>query len=278
MSIGENLIATESIVIEAKKHWIAPARDSLIAAGMILLGLFLWYWNPSGDGILGFLWAAIAIARWVLLIGGIAWVVYNIIVWRTAEFAVTNLRVLRYEGFMQRRSSETLLTSVSDVKLNIGIVGKSLGYGDLQIFTQSGDAGADSFTSITKPAEFRNAMMTVKLQDQVASRARRPRPAPAARTRPCRSGPGGRHRGGPGRESSPAGGAARPGCHHTRGVRGQEDGDPLPDVGATRPSRGPLPCARVPPRRPPLQRPGPSGRPGAHRVPRRTRSGSAGPS
>jgi uncharacterized membrane protein YdbT with pleckstrin-like domain len=176
MPISENLIANESIVIEAKKHWIAPARDSLWAAGMILLGLFLWYWNPSGDGILGFLWAAIAIARWVLLIGGIAWVAYNIIVWRTAEFAVTNLRVLRYEGFVQRRSSETLLTSVSDVKLNVGILGKSLGYGDLQIFTQSGDAGSDNFTSITKPAEFRNAMMTVKLQDQAASR---PAPAPA---------------------------------------------------------------------------------------------------
>ena len=181
MSISESLIANESVVIEAKKHWIAPARDSLIAAGMILLGLFLWYWNPSGDGILGFLWAAIAIARWVLLIGGIAWIAYNIVVWRTAEFAVTNLRVLRYEGLVQRRSSETLLTSVSDVKLNVGIVGKSLGYGDLQIFTQSGDAGADSFTSITKPAEFRNAMMTVKLQDQVASRpAPAPAPAPVA--------------------------------------------------------------------------------------------------
>jgi uncharacterized membrane protein YdbT with pleckstrin-like domain len=181
VSISKNLIANESVVIEAKKHWIAPARDSLWAAAMILLGLFLWYWNPSGDGPLGFLWAAIAIARWVLLIGGIAWIVYNIVVWRTAEFAVTSLRVLRYEGFMQRRSSETLLTSVSDVKLNVGIVGKSLGYGDLQIFTQSGDAGADSFRSITKPAEFRNAMMTVKLQDQVASRpAPAPAPAPVA--------------------------------------------------------------------------------------------------
>lgn len=181
MSISENLIASESVVIEVKKHWIAPVRDSLIAVGMILLGLFFLYWNPSGDGILGFLWAAIAIARWVLLIGGIAWIVYNIVVWRTAEFAVTSLRVLRYEGLVQRRSSETLLTSVSDVKLNVGIVGKSLGYGDLQIFTQSGDAGADSFRSITKPAEFRNAMMTVKLQDQVASRpAPAPAPAPVA--------------------------------------------------------------------------------------------------
>jgi hypothetical protein len=191
VSISESLIANESVVIEAKKHWIAPARDSVWAAGMILLGLFLWYWNPSGDGILGFLWAAIAIARWVLLIGGIAWIVYNIVVWRTAEFAVTNLRVLRYEGLVQRRSSETLLTSVSDVKLNVGIVGKALGYGDLQIFTQSGDAGSDNFTTITQPAAFRNAMMTLKLQAQtggipaytpapVAAAPVAPAPAPAA--------------------------------------------------------------------------------------------------
>ena len=255
MSVSENLIANESIVTEAKKHWIAPVRDSLWAAGMILLGLFLWYWNPSGDGILGFLWAAIGIARWVLLIGGIAWIVYNIVVWRTAEFAVTNLRVLRYEGFMQRRSSETLLTSVSDVKLNVGIVGKSLGYGDLQIFTQSGDAGADSFSSITKPAEFRNAMMTVKLQDQVASR---PAPAAGARTRspgarrarsrPAR--PGGRNRGRPGREPRQAGGAPGPGCHLARGVRGEEDGDSRPDVGHRAPRH------RAPGVRPPAQRSG----------------------
>jgi len=171
MSVTENLIAGESIVIEAKKHWIAPVRDSLLAVGMIVLGLLLWAWNPSGDGILGWLWALVAIARWVLLIGGVAWIVYNVIAWRTAEFAVTTLRVLRNEGMIQRRSSETLLEKVSDVRLNVGIVGKALGYGDLRIFTQSGDAGADNFRSITKPAEFRSAMMGEKLKDQAGSRA-----------------------------------------------------------------------------------------------------------
>ena len=179
MSISENLVANEAMVIEARKHWIAPVRDSLLAAGMILLGVFLWYWNPSGDGILGWLWTLVAIARWVLLIGGIATIIYNIVVWRTAEFAVTNLRVLRNEGLIQRRSSETLLTSVSDVKLNVGVLGKSLGYGDLQIFTQSGDAGADNFRSITQPAAFRSAMMGVKMQDQLDSRPIAPAPAPA---------------------------------------------------------------------------------------------------
>lgn len=186
-AVARNLLNNETVVLEVRKHWISPVRDSVIAGLMILGGLLLWVWNPSGDGILGFLWTAIAILRWVLLIGGIGWIVYNVVVWRTAEFAVTSLRVLRYEGLVQKRTSETLLSAVTDVKLNVPFLGSRLGYGDLRIFTQSGDAGADDFSSIQKAAEFRNAMMNIKIQDQVSVRQAAaatatavPAPAPAA--------------------------------------------------------------------------------------------------
>lgn len=169
-TVAQNLLANETVVLEVRKHWIAPVRDSVIAALMILGGLVLWSWNPSGDGILGFLWTAIAVLRWILLIGGIGWIVYNVVVWRTAEFAVTNLRVLRYEGLVQKRTSETLLSAVSDVKLNVPFLGSKLGYGDVKIFTQSGDAGADDFSSIAQAPEFRNAMMNIKIQDQMGAR------------------------------------------------------------------------------------------------------------
>jgi hypothetical protein len=169
-AVAQNLLNNENVILEVRKHWIAPVRDSVIAALMILGGLFLWYWNPSGDGILGFLWTAIAILRWVLLIGGLGWIAYNVVVWRTAEFAVTNLRVLRYEGLVQKRTSETLLSAVSDVKLVVPFLGSKLGYGDIRIFTQSGDAGADDFSSIAQATEFRNAMMNIKIQDQMGAR------------------------------------------------------------------------------------------------------------
>jgi uncharacterized membrane protein YdbT with pleckstrin-like domain len=170
-SVHQNLLNNEVVEIEAKKHWISPVRDSWIAVLMILGGLFLWNWNPSGDGILSFLWTLIAIARWVLLIGGLAWIAYNVVAWRTAEFAVTNMRVLRYEGLIQKRTSETLLSAVTDVKLNVGFLGGRLGYGDVKIFTQSGEAGADNFTSITHPAAFRTKMMGIKIEDEAARRA-----------------------------------------------------------------------------------------------------------
>ena len=178
MSVSENLIPNESIVLEVKKHWIAPVRDSLPAAGLILISLLLLAFKPQFDGFLSFITTLLVWIQWGLLIAGIGWIIYNIVVWRTAEFAVTTLRVLRYEGFLQRRTSETLLSAVSDVKLDVGMVGKSLGYGDIKIMTMSGDAGADNFKSITQATEFRNAMMAQKMAEQTAARA--PQAAAAA--------------------------------------------------------------------------------------------------
>ena len=178
-NVAQNLLQNETIVFEAKKHWLAPLRDSLLAGGLILAALIVSMLLPTGGGMLDFLWTLLGWARWIALIVGIAWIAYNIVVWRTAEFAVTSLRVMRYEGLLQRRTSETLLSSVSDVKLSVGLVGKALGYGDLRIFTQSGDAGADDFRTIQGATEFRNAMMNIKIAEQSGQR-HSPAPAPAA--------------------------------------------------------------------------------------------------
>ena len=194
MSVSENLIPSESIVLEVKKHWIAPVRDSLLAVGLVILAYVLGVIKPSGDGFFGWVGSVLGLIQWGLVLVAIAMAVYNVIVWRTAEFAVTTLRVLRYEGVIRRRSSETLLSAVSDVKLNIGWLGKSLGFGDIRILTVSGDAGADAFNSITNATEFRNAMMAQKMAEQTAARAPQvaaaaaaaaPAPAPVAPPTPA---------------------------------------------------------------------------------------------
>ncbi|HEX5828889.1 MAG TPA: SHOCT domain-containing protein [Candidatus Limnocylindrales bacterium] len=171
MSVSETLIPNESVVLEVKKHWIAPLRDSLLPIGLVVIAIVLGLIKPGGEGFLGFIGSVLGFIQVALVIAAGVWIVYNIIVWRTAEFAVTTLRVLRYEGFLQRRTSETLLSAVSDVKLDVGLVGKQLGYGDVKIMTMSGDAGADLFKSITQATEFRNAMMGQKMAEQTAARA-----------------------------------------------------------------------------------------------------------
>jgi uncharacterized membrane protein YdbT with pleckstrin-like domain len=178
MPVADSLIANEQIVFESKKHWMAPIRASLWAAALILGFAFIRWISPSGDNFFGTLGGLMDLIALGLLIVGIGWIVYNVIAWRTAEFAVTNTRVLREEGLVSKKSSTTLLTSLSDVRSNVGFVGGRLGYGDIELLTQSGGAGVDRFMTITHPMEFRNAVMTQKMAD--VEQQRRPMAAAGA--------------------------------------------------------------------------------------------------
>jgi hypothetical protein len=101
-------------------------------------------------------------------------------------FAVTNHRVIREEGLISRRSSATMLKSVTDVQTRVPLIGSKLGYGDLVIYGQSGDAGADRFKTITHPKEFRDQMMATKLGAAAATPAATAAPAePASSAAPA---------------------------------------------------------------------------------------------
>ncbi len=165
MAVADSLIPGETIIFESKKHWMAPVRASLWAGLMIIGALLIRAISPSGDGIFGWIGGVLDLIAVGLFLAGIGWIIYNVVAWRTAEFAVTNMRVLREEGLVSRRSSTTLLSSLSDVRSDVGVVGGKIGYGDIVLLTQSGGAGVDRFTVITHPIEFRNAVMTQKMAE-----------------------------------------------------------------------------------------------------------------
>ena len=166
MAIADSLIAGETIVFESKKHWMAPIRASLTAALMVVGAAFIRWLSPSGEGLFGTIGGILDLIALGLFLAGIGWIIYNIVAWRTAEFAVTTMRVLREEGLASHRSSTTLLSSLSDVKTRVGFIGRQLDYGDITLLTTSGGSGEDRFLAITHPLDFRGAMMAQKLQGQ----------------------------------------------------------------------------------------------------------------
>jgi uncharacterized membrane protein YdbT with pleckstrin-like domain len=143
---------------------MAPVRASLTAALLIIGAGLIRLVNPDSSGFLGPLWGLVDLIAVGLFVGGIGWIVYNIVAWRTAEFAVTNMRILREEGLVSRRSSTTLLSSLSDVRTRVGLIGRRLDFGDVILLTQSGSAGEDRFLAITQPEAFRTAVMNQKMQ------------------------------------------------------------------------------------------------------------------
>jgi len=163
VKLADSLVGDEKVVLEAKKHWMSPVRDSGLA-GLLILGAFLLgLISPNGgDGLFGAIGRLLDLIRTGLFLVGVGMIVYNIVVWRTAEFAVTNRRVLREEGLVSRRASSTAIESISDVKSRSGLLGRVLGYGDIEIVTGSGEAGADSFTTITKNVAFQREIMNQK--------------------------------------------------------------------------------------------------------------------
>ena len=185
MAIADNLIANESIEFTSEKHWMAPIRASGVAVLALIGFALIRVISPSGDGIMGAIGSLMDIVAWVLLIGGVVGIIYNIVAWRTAEFAVTNLRVIREEGLLKHRSSASLISSITDVQSKVGVLGRTLGYGDLVILSQSGQSGADRLMTITKTEGFRNAIMTRKMSGSTAQTppaAATPAPAAAPAT------------------------------------------------------------------------------------------------
>ena len=160
--LERNLLTGEEVVFQTAKHWFAPIRASLIAILIILGALVLRWLAPTGDGFFGSIGNLMDLIAIGLLLFAILWIVYNIAEFLSAHFGVTNMRVLRYEGLLRRRSSETLLPMLTDVRLDEPALGRMLGFGNLQILTASGAAGEDRFMTVAKAKELRTAIQEQK--------------------------------------------------------------------------------------------------------------------
>jgi Bacterial PH domain/Short C-terminal domain len=154
------LVQGERVDFTTKKHWVAPVSDSGWAILMVLGALVLGWVQPDrSTGLLGFLARAMELIQLGLFLGGAGWIVYNVVAWRTAEYAVTNRRVLAQEGLVRRRSTDMLLNSVADVRTRSSFLGRALGYGTVRLTSSSGAAGEDVFTSVRGADQFRQRII-----------------------------------------------------------------------------------------------------------------------
>jgi len=186
--LRQALLPGEEIVFETRKHWLAPIRDSLVAILLIVGAALLWWLSPDGEGFFGSVGGLMDLVGWGLILVAIAWIIGNIVAWLSANYGVSNLRVLCYEGIVRKHSSETLLASISDVKLTVPALGGLLGYGDLIILTASGVEGSDTFTTIKGAGAFRTALQSEQSRPRAAAAAATsavPAPSPAPSPEPA---------------------------------------------------------------------------------------------
>jgi hypothetical protein len=81
--------------------------------------------------------------------------------WYNERYAITNRRVMLIKGIINKHVSDSALEKVNDVVLVQSVVGRLLGYGDVEIITGS-DIGVNLFQRITRPVNFKREMLNQK--------------------------------------------------------------------------------------------------------------------
>jgi uncharacterized membrane protein YdbT with pleckstrin-like domain len=161
----------EKIVFIDRQHWLVLAWallvDVLVAVFIVAAAVILAGLNDK----LGFLMVLI-----VLVVFPVVHFVVRYLNWYNEQYLVTNRRVIKIRGVINKLVSDSSLEKVNDVVLEQSIVGRILGYGTVQIITGS-DIGVDIFKHIARPVHFKTEMLNQKEDlaelDSYGARARR---------------------------------------------------------------------------------------------------------
>lgn len=135
--LDKTLLPDEQIVYRTKKHFIIFLIPVVWTIATVC---FAFNSNPLVAKI-AFAPGIAALLTWVN-----QWLNYV-----TADFIVTNKRIIMKEGFFTRHMNELRLATVSNITVNQGLLGQLLNYGNVIINPFGGEN--DVFIDIAQPFE-----------------------------------------------------------------------------------------------------------------------------
>ncbi|HSL97453.1 MAG TPA: PH domain-containing protein [Candidatus Deferrimicrobiaceae bacterium] len=150
----------ERIALRTRQHWLAPVIDGRVAwailvAAIVLLLVTSQIREPEIARQL-FNWLSLA-----LLVIGLVWVGYILVAWYSQDYIVTNRRVLKVEGILNKRSADSSLEKINDAVLAQSILGRMFGFGDLDIMTAN-EQSVDHYRLLTNAQTFKKVMLDEK--------------------------------------------------------------------------------------------------------------------
>ena len=161
MRYADTLLADgERIELRTRQHWFALVGDARHAIAFWLitvLGIIVAIaMRPTGTPatILGYVILITFVIGLVLFLFH-AWQYY------AQDFLITNRRVMRVEGVLNKQALDSSLEKINDAELTQSVLGRILGYGNLEILTAS-EAAIDHFHLLRDPIGFKKAMLEAK--------------------------------------------------------------------------------------------------------------------
>ena len=162
MSYADGLLTGgEQIMLRSRQHWLALILRT--RTGMVLFGLALLILV----GIIFFNLQAGVVRDVLSAIGGIVLVLavivfaYRLIQWLATEYVITNRRLIKVSGILNKRAGDSSLEKINDAILTQPLLGRMLNYGDLEILTAA-DMANDLYRMLRDPKGFKKVMLTQK--------------------------------------------------------------------------------------------------------------------
>lgn len=162
MRYADTLMADgERIVVRSRQHWLALLIEGRTGIGLFVLGLAVLIvvkgLNLTAiDGVAGYATLALVVVG-ALLFG---WKLWN---WWAQDYLVTNRRILKVDGVFNKRSADSSLEKINDAVLEQNVIGRLLGYGDLNILTAAEEA-IDQYRMLKAAPDFKRQMLNQKHQ------------------------------------------------------------------------------------------------------------------
>src|SRR5438128_11595254 len=165
------LITSTTIYYRIRLHLFLFVKPSMITLAILGIGALIFY---AADLASALSTQAILITWAVLLIIAAIPVLAATVNRHSAEFAVTNKRVILKIGFIQSKTAEMFLNKIESVGIDQRLTGRVLVFGTIVIRGTGGSL--EPFHQVSAPLEFRK-----QIQEQIGKTFEPiPRPAPAS--------------------------------------------------------------------------------------------------
>ncbi|MEP7159034.1 MAG: PH domain-containing protein, partial [Chloroflexota bacterium] len=151
----------EVVVLRTRQHWLAllgraKAALGLWFLGLVLLGLIV-YFNVA-PGVVRDVTSGVAL---IMLVLGLVVFLYRLWIWWSQDYIITNRRLLKVTGVLNKRSADSSLEKINDAILSQSVLGRLLNYGELDILTAA-DLAVDKYHMLRDPKTFKKTMLTQK--------------------------------------------------------------------------------------------------------------------
>ena len=152
----------ERIALRGRQHFLATLIEGRVAWAIFIASLVLLILvaqlGPTTPDLLRQLFSWLALG---LLLVGLVWLGQIYLNWYMQDYLVTNRRVVKVEGVLKKRSADSSLEKINDAVLEQSVIGRMLGYGDLDILTAN-EQSVDRYRMLAQAQTFKRTMLEEK--------------------------------------------------------------------------------------------------------------------